>query len=645
MKRFKGLVWEDLKSKLGMVAAAWYSMGMFCFVFSMKTTIPTGEVRSLYVGPGNTSFFAVMVLFGILMGAGAFRYLRSGPATDLYFGLPFTRQQLFVAGWVNNLLIFAVPLIVCRLLFFQISLAMGYSRYEESAFSAWMGCLVAVLGFLSVMGWSMLSYLLAQNNGYRLGLLVLFLAGPGVALRQIEKLLGAMAPSFYHSDLLEDLKVYLSPLSLLTAATGVQEYADGSTWILEEHLPYITALTGWAILLTILCLLIFCIRPAERTRGVFTFRPVEWGVRYGCLILAGLWFVNGLQTFAFGGFSTALTGCAVLFGVPIVHGLLNMILAFDARKFVSAKGHLLAEFGVMILVLGLLSMLGGRSGKLPAAEEIRAMAVALPVLASGDDGGGVLEQMRIEGEALPDTYQWIRFVCGEEGREEDSYELLVRYELINGQSKYGRYWLPGYALDTFEDIFAKEAYKKGTYAALRMDNLKYREVRWTNGIEQYTLDLDEEERQALLMAYQEDLEDLTFAEIRLRTPVGRLDFVATKNQGDVSGHIYPGFSKTLRVLSQYGIAAGKRVKDYEIDRIVVDRYLIKVGLLYHVRYMADQRTITDKQEIGELAKELFAEELCVDAQLDRKDRNTEYTVYYRDSAGQTVRNVKCLKGL
>ena len=73
--------------------------------------------------------------------------------------------------------------------------------------------------------------------------------------------------------------------------------------------------------------------------------------------------------------------------------------------------------------------------------------------------------------------------------------------------------------------------------------------------------------------------------------------------------------------------------------------MIKVGLLYHVRYMADQRTITDKQEIGELAKELFAEELCVDAQLDRKDRNTEYTVYYRDSAGQTVRNVKCLKGL
>jgi len=52
------------------------------------------------------------VLFGIWMGTGAFRFLRSEPETDLYFGLPFTRPQLFVAGWVNNLLIFAVPLTV-----------------------------------------------------------------------------------------------------------------------------------------------------------------------------------------------------------------------------------------------------------------------------------------------------------------------------------------------------------------------------------------------------------------------------------------------------------------------------------------------------------------------------------------------------
>lgn len=644
LRRFTGLLREDLKSKMGMIAAVWYSMGMFCLVFSMKTTFPTGEVRSLYVGPGNTSFFAAMVLFGILMGAGAFRFLRSEPATDLYFGLPFTRRQLFVAGWINNLFIFAVPLILCRLCFFRISLAMGYSRYEESVFSVWMGCLVSVLGFLFVLGLSMTAYLLAQNDGYRIGLFGLFLAGPGVGLRLSERMLEEISPSFYRSELLERLEAYLPPLSLLSGASGVQDYEDGVYWLLEKHLPYIMVLAGAVFVLTAINLVIFCIRPAERTNGMFTFRFVEWVVRYGCLILAGLWLASGLQAFALGGFSGALCGIVVLFGVPVLHGLLNMILAFDARKFVSAKWHLLAEIGVMFLVLALFSTLGG-GGQMPTREEIRSIAVTLPALASGGDSETALEQMRIEGDALPGVYEWIESICGERGREKDSYELLVKYELEGGRSQYCRYWLPGYALDTFDEIFAQKEYKLGTYEALRMDNAKYYEVQWTNGTEQYTLDLDEEERQALLAAYQEDLEELTFAQIRLRTPLGRLDFVSTKNQGDISGYIYPGFSRTLRTLAHYDIAARKQIEDYEIVRIVVDRYLMKEGLLYHVRYLADQQTITDPQKIGELAEELYAEELCVDQQLHQKDQNTEYTVYYRDSAGQTVNSVKCLKGL
>lgn len=77
MKRFIGLLQEDLKSKLGMVVVIWYVLGMFCLLFSIKRTIPMGEVRSLYVGPGNTSFFVSAGIFGILMGAAAFHFLYS----------------------------------------------------------------------------------------------------------------------------------------------------------------------------------------------------------------------------------------------------------------------------------------------------------------------------------------------------------------------------------------------------------------------------------------------------------------------------------------------------------------------------------------------------------------------------------------
>ena len=645
MKRFAGLLREDLKHKLGMTAALWYSMGMLCLVFSMKTTVPTGEVRSLYVGPGNTSFFVVMVLFGIWMGTGAFRFLRSEPETDLYFGLPFTRPQLFVAGWVNNLLIFAVPLTVCRRLFFRISVAMGYSRYEESILSVRMGCLVPILGFLFMMGLAMLAYLLARNTGYRMGLLALFLLGPDAGVRLVEKLLGIMVPSFYRSGVLEIMKEYLSPLSLLSRSTGVQEYTDGSYWLLQEHLSYILVLAGAAVFLSILCLVIFCIRPAERTNRMFTFRAVEYLVRYVCLVLAALWLVNGVQVFAFGGFSMAMAGIAVLFGVPVLHGLLNMILAFDARKFVSAKWHLLVEFCVMLLVLGVFSAMGSRSGRMPAVEEIESAAVVLPALASGGDSEQALSRMKIEGDGLADTYAWIREICEEKSDAENSHDIVVKYHLKNGRTAYYKYRLPIYAIGSFSDIYRQEAYKKGTYDVLCLDSVKYCEVRWTNGMEQYTLDLNEQERQVLWEAYCTDLGGMTFTEIRTKTPIGQLTFASTKNQGDVSGYIYSGFSKTLAVLSDYGIHAGKKICDYEITEIVVDRYMMQDGLLYNVRYLAAQDTVTDPEKIAELAKTLFIEAFCVDDQLCLKDRNTEYTVSYRDSTGQTVRRVKCRKGI
>ena len=42
MKRFLGLLEEDLKSKLWLVVANWYVFGMFCLILATKMTIPCG---------------------------------------------------------------------------------------------------------------------------------------------------------------------------------------------------------------------------------------------------------------------------------------------------------------------------------------------------------------------------------------------------------------------------------------------------------------------------------------------------------------------------------------------------------------------------------------------------------------------------
>ncbi|MDE7286881.1 MAG: hypothetical protein K2N55_08600, partial [Lachnospiraceae bacterium] len=512
---------EDLKSKLWMIVAVWYLLGMLCLLFSAKMTIPVGEVRSLYVGPGNTSFFAAMIVLGILMGTGAFRYLYTEPQADLYLSLPFSRSQLFAVGYLNNFLIFAIPAVICRLLFFRISLSMGYCKYEDSVSSVWAGCLVLVLGFLFVMSLSMLAVLWARGGVYVGSLLVLFVLGPGAGLTLAEKMLEMFVPSFYRLEILERLKGYLSPVTLLKNITGIEEYADGAGWAMDAHLPYLLYLAVAVVFLLLINLIFFRIRPAEPKSGAFTFRVARWFVRYSCVILAVLWFVDLLQIFSFGVFSWAPVIAGVLIGTVLVHGLVNILIAQDAKRFLSGKWHLLAETVLMFLLLIGFSLWGKWERTIPAKENVSSMAVALTALKSGDDSEQILQNMQLTGGQMQAAYDWIN---GNDGEKAADYEVLVKYEETNGKQSYFRYDIPWYALYGFEEIFASWAYKEGTYQGLRLDSMKYYEIRWTNGIESYTLDLTEQARPDLWAAYREDLGRLSFSDVRRQTPIGRITF-------------------------------------------------------------------------------------------------------------------------
>ena len=217
----------------------------------------------------------------------------------------------------------------------------------------------------------------------------------------------------------------------------------------------------------------------------------------------------------------------------------------------------------------------------------------------------------------------------------------MKYELKNGREKYYRYQILWPALYDFEKVFEGEKFKEGLYQVFRLENLKYYEIQWSNGLENYTLDLNEQERQGLLEAYRKDLAELDFSDIRVQTPVGRFTFSSVKNQGHITGYLYPGFARTMEVLWEYGIDGKKGISDYEITKIVVDKYMLTEGALYQWNALEWEKTLTDKCSIEELAEGICWEELCVDYLLNEKNMNMEFTVYYRDSKGQTVDYIKC----
>ena len=638
VKRFLGLLKENLKSKLWMIVAVWYVFSMFCLLFSTKMTIPTGEIRSLYVGAGNTSFFAGMLFFGVLMGAGSFRYLYSQQKADLFLSLPFSRKQLFAAEYINNIFIFSGALIFCKILFFSISVSMGYSQYEDSLFSVLAGCAILLLGYLLVMNLTILARFLAQNWGYTVFLLVLFFFGPAAGMGVMEKMFRLFIPSFYYSETLEMLKGCLSPFTLLGNAAGIRDFADGAAWQIKEHLFYVFFLAFLVVVLLIINFFVFQIRPVERKRNMFTFMPVCLLIRYGCMLLAVLWLICALQVFSFGLFKTLLVLTVNLFGLPIMNGLLNILISFYEKKFISAKWHLLAETIVVTIVVVIFAAGGKKEGTFPSEDQVDAMAVVLTALQSGGDSSQVLLNMKLTGEELERAYEWVNTNCMEENGD---FEILVRFDLKNGREKYCKYQIPWPALYGFEEIFSGKEFKEGCYEGICLDSLKYYEVRWTNGVESYTLDLNEEERQELLEVYKEDFDDLTFSDIRTYTPVGRFDFVSTKNQGDVSGYIYPEFIKVQELLEKYGIDGTRSISQYKITKIVVDKYMLTQGLLYHWNSLEWEKTFTDEEYIKELSKVLYFEDFCEDYLLNEKNPDMEFTVYYKDSGGKTVNRVKC----
>lgn len=637
MKTFWGLQKEDIKNKLWQILFVWYCLGMFCVLFSMKTTLPAGEVRSLYAGPGNTSFLAAMFVFAVGMGVNGFPYLFSERKADLIFSLPFSRKQLFAAGCFNDFMIFAVPAVVCKVVFCALSVSMGYSRYEDAKASVLASCVVLILGFLFVYHLTLLAMLVSQNRGYGAAVLAVFLLGPDLVLYLAERMLQIFIPSFYRSEGLELLKEIFSPVSLIKHAAGTEEYVDGAFWILRDHLLYIGVLAAAVILLTMVNCFLFCKRPVERKRGVFTFKAAEWLFRYGCMTLAVVWFLQALQVFAIDKISWKLVVAAILLGVPLVHGLLNVILSLDGGKFISGKRHLFGGYLLLTILTAVFALAGRTEEGLPKREALTSVAVVPTAMESGADSDAALEVMRVEGEELDEAYDWLSKNCGDGG----TYELLVRYDFRSGAVKYRKYEVPAEAMEEFGNIFACRGFKDGMYESLRLEEMKYYEIRWTNGLETYRLDLDEAEKENLLAVCQKELRALSFEDFRQQVPVGSLTFCSTKNQGDVSAYLYPGFKETLDLLEQYGIPAKKGVGDYPITEIIVEKYGESDTLFYRLRSLEWRKEVTDEEAAKELAQALYCEEFCIDPLFHKMNPYLEFTVLFRDSQGKTVNSIAC----
>ena len=119
---------------------------------------------------------------------------------------------------------------------------------------------------------------------------------------------------------------------------------------------------------------------------------------------------------------------------------------------------------------------------------------------------------------------------------------------------------------------------------------------WSNGIEEYRLNLTDDEKEKLLDRYKEDLARLTFEDAAKQSPVSCLKLVLpARTEGD-GGYIYADYVETIAYLESLSVPVQKNILEYDIQELQI----------IHKRADGSKEIelIDDRQEIDAVSKKL-----------------------------------------
>lgn len=201
-------------------------------------------------------------------------------------------------------------------------------------------------------------------------------------------------------------------------------------------------------------------------------------------------------------------------------------------------------------------------------------------------------------------YEASAAAAGEERAQEYPVSLLVVYTLNSGRQVGRSYSISlSQVMDAYQELFAQEDYKKGLYPVLSMGQDQVARIRYMEKGQVYEPALSAQQKaQTLLSAYQQDLRSLTAKQRMEDNPVGALSFLTPmdvayekQEQDDLilketasfdsyasydlnrdlfqdfqKWPVYPSFSRTLRVLKDWGIQAGESLNAQDVSEISVN---------------------------------------------------------------------------
>lgn len=439
-----------------------------------------GRVVRFFRGDLILATGVIAIVGAVIVGLECFRYLQQKSMVDTYHSLPVSRMQIFAIKYVNGLLIWLVPYLLCMILTLVICSAQlapigGTEGVPALIREAVVDTAVLIVVYLLIYHLMLLATMLTGNMLNTLAMASILGCGViiayGLGLGFMTTYLNTYYPQGRRGI---QAALYASPMAapvyLLSCRMEDEVSALGF-----PVTPTLICL-GVALALGGLTLFVYSKRPSERAGRGVDMKGLA-GILRACVSVLGgmggwLFMYSLVDSTAWSVFGALLVGI-------LTYGVLDVIFSMDFKAFFRHKYSMAASMALTLLIsFGYRGDWMGYDRYLPQQEDIQKVSIACSPYSISRNWPEILE-----GVELTDASQIYAFlergienVFGQEHISEEALvgeaygELVyktnafyVEVTLASGRSYFRTYPYYRWDEDVVLPLLCSEEYARGAY--------------------------------------------------------------------------------------------------------------------------------------------------------------------------------------
>lgn len=628
------------------------------------------------VGYGNGFVLLGTVIVAFFLGFSGFWFLYSREKTDFYHSLPVRREKLFAVIYTGGFLIYLIP--------YALNLAMTLlAGAVKGAFTG--ACLTAAAGsFVTNIVFFLLFYHLAILSVLLTGNFFTGVMGFGCFAMYaliVKEAFIALNERFFHTTILGELNG-----GVTLSFRGLGFHVGNGSLSLSPVVQYMFTVSGslengtmhfntgsvvlnfvFAVIVGIICVLVYRIRPSESHNKAIAFRKLEPVIKVAVVIpvsiLISIYISSNIGSRTFVWFAVAL-----LFSAVVLCAAMDFLYSMDLRLSLRPR----ISSGVVLAVLVLTTVIFRFDifrvdTYLPEEDKVEAMSVYInelnglygypadTIYNEGNPGLGYMDNTRYT--EFHNIYRMAEMGAAYEKDRENSdsagdaaggtfteeleevnavssdINFYVKYYLKSGREVYRFYSLPKNEelLSCVEKLYDSWDFKENT---LPVEFLKGESISGVLLKDIYSyerrVEMSDEDRLDFYNTYKREWESMSFQEIQTKRVVAFLTF-SQRMESDgyaydgyvLSAPVYENFQGTIQLLEK----AGYHVYDTE-DAKQIQSLTVFVSKPYEDTQ--DEYTFTEEKDIREILDNSVFEQYSNYLGDVRKDYNRGIEIQWKD---------------